>query len=183
LKKYRTRIFTVPNNVATHRIVLDQDDVIPNRVIVALLDHRAFVGEFGRSPYKYKCENLTGIELTVDGVTVGKKLEVDFPNKNYAQAYAHTLASLGRLNSKKGYGISYEDFGNDKTVFAWCTATDLPNKDTENYFHLRRKACVALVLHFTRAIQHPVTVLATDEREDLLEIDLENRVKTVTGVV
>ena len=183
LKKHRTRTHTIPAGVKSHRLVVDQDDVIPNRILVSMLDHAAFVGDFARSPYKFYHNGLTSIELTVDGVTVGKRIETDFANGKYSHAYAHTLASLGALNSNKSNGIAYDEFGDGKTVFAWCTATDLPNKDRDRYFHLRRKACVALKLSFSEALARPLSVQITDEREDLLELDLENRVKTVAGVV
>jgi hypothetical protein len=183
LRKHRTRVHTIPKDVMSHRIVIDQDDVVPNRILLAMVPHDAYVGSYKLSPFKYSHNKLSSIELTVDGVSVGGRIETDFPNKNYAHAYAHTLAALGQLTAKKGNGISYEEFGNNKTVFAWCTATDLPNKDRDQYFHLRRKGCTAVVLQFATKVENPISVLVCDEREDLLELDLENRVKTVTGVV
>jgi hypothetical protein len=183
LKKHRTRVYTIPSGVKTHRLVIDQDDIIPNRVLAAIMDHKSFVGGYQYSPFKFSPNKVTAIELTVDGVTVGRRMETDFENKNYAHAYAHTLTSLGLLNSNRGNGITSEEFGTNKTVFAWSTATDLPNKDRDNYFHLRRKACLGLIVQFKGSLTQPLSVLVTDKREDLLEIDLENRVKTVTGVL
>jgi hypothetical protein len=183
LRKHRTRVHTIPKDVMSHRIVIDQDDIVPNRILLGMVTHEAFVGTYKLSPFKYSPHNLTGIELTVDGVSVGGRLEMDFPGKNYAHAYAHTLAALGQLTTKKGNGITYGEFGTNKTVFAWCTATDLPNKDRDQYFHLRRKGCTAVVFQFSTVTPEPISVLVCDEREDLLELDLENRVKTVTGVV
>jgi hypothetical protein len=183
MKKHRTRVHNIPARVKSHRLVIDQDDNIPNRVVVSMLEHEAFVGNYKKSPYKFNHQGLTSIDLTVDGVSVGKRIETDFTDKKYAHAYAHTLASLGHLNSKNSNGITYDDFGNNKIVFVWSTATDLPNKDRDQYFHLRRKACTALLLTFKEPLPSPLSVQITDEREDLLEIDLENRVKTVAGVV
>ena len=116
-------------------------------------------------------------------MTVGKPIQTDFANNNYAHAYAHTIASLGQLNSKSTNGISYSEYGENKTILAWSLGSDLPNKDKGNYFHLRRKGCTAVSLKFKDVLPKPLTVLITDEREDLLEIDLEQRVRSVVGVV
>jgi hypothetical protein len=148
-----------------------------------MLDHEGFVGTFKKSPYAFNHFELSNIEMSIDGVPVGKSIETDFSSGNYAHAYAHTLASLGHLNSTQSNGISYDDYVDNRTVFAWCTASDLPNKDKDNYFHLRRKGCTAVVLRFKTPLATPLSVLITDEREDLLEIDLEQRIKSVTGVV
>jgi hypothetical protein len=183
IKKHRTRVHNIPAGVSSHRLVIDQDDIVPTRILLAMLDHEGFVGTFKKSPYAFNHFELSNIEMSIDGVPVGKSIETDFSNGNYAHAYAHTLASLGHLNSTQSNGISYDDYVDNRTVFAWCTASDLPNKDKDNYFHLRRKGCTAVVLRFKTPLATPLSVLITDEREDLLEIDLEQRIKSVTGVV
>lgn len=183
IRKHRTRSHTVPQGVRSHRVVVDADGYVPNRLLVSLLTHTAFVGRFSLSPFKFSDYGLESIELTVDGVSVGQRLEFDFPGGRYATAYASNVASLGKLRSSKSNGISYDDFGDGKTVFVFNTATDLPNEDCHSYCHLRRKACTALILNFRAATAEPLSVQIADEREDLLEIDLENRVHTTTGVV
>ena len=183
LEKFRTRVHTVPQGVRTHRIVLDQDDVIPTKVYLSMLTHKAHVGDFKLNPYKYTHHNLTSIELSIDGVPVGKRIDTDFENKAYAHAYGHTIASQGMLTSGASSGITYDDFGKNKCVFAWSTATDLPTKDDGTYFHLRRNACTAVVLTFKDALTEPLAVQITDSREDLVELDLEHRVRSVVGVI
>ena len=183
LLKHRTRTFTIPSGVSSHRLVIDQDDAIPSRILLTMLPHEAYVGAYKLSPFKFSNHGLTSTELTVDGVTVGKPIQTDFAKNNYAHAYAHTIASLGQLNSKSSNGISYSDYGENKTILAWSLGSDLPNKDKGNYFHLRRKGCTAVSLKFKDVLPKPLTVLITDEREDLLEIDLEQRVRSVVGVV
>jgi hypothetical protein len=158
IRKHRTRVHNIPAGVSSHRLVIDQDDIIPSRVLLTMLDHEAFVGSFKKSPYAFNHFGLGSIDLSIDGVSVGKTIETDFSNGVYAHAYAHTMVSLGHLNSKQTNGISYQDYGDNKTVFAWSTASDLPNKDKDNYFHLRRKGCTAVVLRFKTALTTPLSV-------------------------
>ena len=60
-------------------------------------------------------------------------------------------------------------------------ATDLPNKDTGNYFHLKRKATLTVTVRFATPPRKPLTLLAFDEREDLFRLDLERRVTSTSG--
>jgi hypothetical protein len=179
--KHRTRAFTVPQGVTEHRVVISQGDALPTRLAIALQPHAAFVGSYKRSPFKFTPHDLSSIEVTVDGVPVGPRLETDFANKRYARAYAHTLVSLGRLHSRYDNGIDYEAFGDNKTVFVWSLATDLPNKDSHLYFHLRRKATLAVALRFKTPPTTPLTLLALDQNEDLIRVDLERNVRSQTG--
>jgi hypothetical protein len=179
--KHRTRAFTIPSGVSSHRVVVDSGDALPTRLAVALQPHDAHVGAYQLSPYKFAPNGLSSIEVAVDGVSVGPRLDVDFVGKRYAHAYAHTVTSLGHLRSRASNGVSYASFGDNQTVFVWSLATDLPNKDTGNYFHLKRKATLTVTVRFATPPQQPLTLLAFDEREDLFRLDLERRVTSTSG--
>jgi hypothetical protein len=180
--KHRTRSFTIPTGVSSHRVVVEPGDALPTRLALALQPHDAHIGNYLLSPCKFSPNGLSSIEVTVDGVPVGPRLDVDFTAKRYAHAYAHTITSLGHGRSRLSNGVSYESFGKNQTVFVWSLATDLPNKDSGNYFHLKRKATVAVTLRFATPPRQALTLLAFDLREDLFRLDLERRVTSTSGV-
>ena len=99
----------------------------------------------------------------------------------YAHAYAHNLISLGLLRRNRGNGITYKAFGTNKPVFAWSLATDLPNDDSGQYFHLRRKGTVALTLRFKTPTTKATTLLVCGRREALWGVNLERRVTSTEG--
>lgn len=72
LCKHRTRSHTVSAGVQPHWIVFDINDIVPNQTLADLLTHEAHIGNFKLSPYKLEDYGLQSIELTVDGVPVGK---------------------------------------------------------------------------------------------------------------
>ena len=181
VNKHRTRAFTIPAGVSSHRVVVDPGDALPTRLVVALQPHDAHVGAYRLSPYKFAPNGLSSIEVAVDGVSVGPRLDVDFTAKRYAHAYAHTITSLGHARSRHSNGVSYSSFGDNQTVFVWSLATDLPNKDTGSYFHLKRKAALSVTLGFATPPQQPLTLLAFDVREDLFRLDLERRLTSTSG--
>jgi hypothetical protein len=179
--KDRTRTYTIPSGVSEHRVTLGQGDTLPVRLLTALLPHSASVGNYKLSPYKFAPCNLSLIELTVDSHSIAPRIRMDFDSGVYAHAYAHNLASLGLLRRDQGNGITYKDFGVNKTVFAWTLATDLPNEDSGQYFHLRRTGTVAMTLHFKTPTTAATTLLVCGRREALWGVNLEKRVTSTEG--
>jgi hypothetical protein len=179
--KDRTRSYTIPSGVSEHRVILGQGDTLPVRLLTALLPHEASIGNYKLSPYKFAPYNLSSVELTIDGTAIAPRIEMDFDRKIYAHAYAHNLVSLGLLRRNRGNGITYKDFGTNKTIFVWSLATDLPNKDTGLYFHLRRQGTVAMTLRFKTPTAKATTLLVSGQREALWGVNLEKRVTSTEG--
>lgn len=150
---------------------------------VCMTKHSATNGAYKEFPFALGHFNIVSIELTVDGIPQGRRMETDFGNGVYASAYAHTLNSLGMLSSARECGVTYKNFGNGQTVFIWCTASDLPDPEDEHYFHLKQRGCIALALTFSEPLADPVSVVFTDKREELLEIDFNNKMRMTGSVV
>lgn len=183
LRKYRSRKRVVNEGLRSTTIILDQNSELPTMLAVAMVKHSASNGEYKESPFKLGHFNVASIELTIDGIPVGRRIETDFPGGIYASAYAHTLSSLGLLTSVKDSGVTYKKYGAGQTFFVWCTASDLPDPEEEHYFHLKQRGCIAITLSFSEPLPAPISVVFTDKREELLEIDFDQSLRMTGGVV
>ena len=178
----RTRSYTVARGVTEHRVVIQSNDFLPQAVVVGMVSQAAMSGAFKLSQFNYKPHGANYFELTVDGATVGKPIKCDFANKNAAQAYTHTIASLGQFGGNgESVGLTYEDFMTNKMLLVWSLA-DIPDEDWGEVFHIKKKGTLELVIRFAAATTETLAVVVTDTKEDLVELDLENRVST-TGTI
>ena len=178
----RCRNFVVPNGVQSHRVVLAEKDFLPLLLLVAIADQDAVNGSFAKSPYNFQPNGVSTYELLLDGVALGPALKCDFANKNAIEAYTQTLSALGQLYSRTGNGVSYQDFMDNKTVVAFAM-NEPKNKEWSNYFHIKRKGTLELIITFSAPTTKALTVLVSDLREDNLQIDMEGRIYTTQPAV
>ena len=177
----RLRTYTINTGVTEQRIVVQEHDTLPLTVAVALVEQAALVGDFTKSQFKYAPHNLSSIELTIDGITVGKRLECNFENGEAAHAYMHSLASLGMFDKDVSNGITYEEFKTNRTVFVW-SLTDT-HTEGESIFHLKQRGALQVVLRFATAPTTTLSAVILDVREDLVRQNLEGQTHTVETIV
>ena len=184
LVKHRVRSYHVPAGVKSHRVAIQEDDYLPLKVIVGIVKHASTSGDFTLSPHNFHHFNVSAIELTVDGVPVGQRLETNFADSLCGEAYASLLQATDQWRNQTTNGLTYDEFVNEgKTLFGWVTTTDLPSHDWNSYLHLKRKGALALHITFAHATPQALSVQVLDTREDLLKIDAEKRIRTTDVVV
>ena len=183
-KRTKTRTQLVNAAVSSAEFTLDQHTTYPDEVIVTLTKHSATNGAYKESPVVFRHEKLESIELLRDGTPFGHRIETDFANGNYAQAFTHNLAELGYARSQTDNGITLKMFGDGCTFFAWNLNPSHPEPDEpSSAFHLKRKGSLGFRLRFKEALAHAVTVNITEVREDLMSIDLEKRIHTASSAL
>ena len=117
-----------------------------------------------------------------DGNTVDRPIKCDVASGSAAHAYTHTMVALGMLDDVEGNGISYKDFCANNFLMAW-SFDDVPTADWGKVFHIKKKGTLELLIRFAAATTETLTLVITDTREDLVKLDLENRVTTTGSVV
>ena len=169
IRRVICKSFTVPAgylDVSHEKLFSGQ---LPVRLIVGLVDNRAYNGDRERNPFNFQHFSLTEIAIYLDGQLHGlKPLELDFTAGRYIAAYAGLFGGTNKINRDEGNDVSRPDFANGYALYAYDLTPDLAEDDHVN---LARQGTVRLDLKFGAALGHTVTVVAYAEFENMIEID------------
>ena len=106
---------------------------------------------------------------------MGRTLEPNFADKQYAIAYANTLIALGQFNSSESNGLTYDMFGNGFTLFAFDLTAD--NLVYSGHRHSIASGNCRLELSFASALPETINVLILSVADNTLEITAERNVE------
>ena len=167
------RTFSMQNNLVRFDIPNLFQNRIPDRLIVGLLDSRAFNGDVTRDPFCFQKFGLTSIKQIVKGEEYPyETLQLVHNNGTRDNlGYFRFLQASGAWCKKKGNMVELGDWGQDKN----CTLYMFDNvangcADSQN-LNPKQSGDLQLVLEFGAAPGVNITVLVYGEFENLLEID------------
>ena len=125
----------------------------PTRIVVALVDNRAFNGDRAHNPFNFHHYNLSEISLYLDGQQqyALKPLQPNFGNGLYVRTYNTLFAGTCKLNRDEGNFISREDYANGYALYAFDLTADLAEDD---HFNLVKHGSVRLAMKFSVALPH-----------------------------
>jgi len=154
---------------------------LPTRIVVGLVDNRAFNGNRTLNPFNFQHFNLHEIALYLDGQQqhAVRPIEPNFANGQYIRAYNTMFAGTGKFGADEGLFIDRDDYGNGYALYAFDLTADLGEDD---HFSLVRQGSVRLTLKFRQALQATVTVVAYAEFENVIEIDRDRNAVFDFGV-
>jgi len=154
---------------------------LPTRLVIELVDNRAFNGNRELNPFNFQHFNLHEIGLYLDGQQqhAVRPIEPNFVDGQYIRAYNTIFAGTGKLGSDEGLFISRKDYGNGYTLYAFDLTADLGEDD---HFSLVRQGSVRLALKFAQALPATVTFIAYAEFENVIEIDRNRNIVFDFGV-
>ena len=167
------RTFTMQDNLVRFDIPNLFQNRIPDRLIVGLLDSRAFNGDVTRDPFCFQKFGLTSIKQIVKGEEYPyETLQLVHNNGSRDNlGYFRFLQASGAWCKKKGNMVELGDWGQAKN----CTLYMFDNvangcADSQN-LNPKQSGDLQLVLEFGAAPATNITVLVYGEFENLLEID------------
>ena len=167
------RTFSMQNNLVRFDIPNLFQNRIPDRLIVGLLDSRAFNGDVTRDPFCFQKFGLTSIRQIVKGEEYPyETLQLVHNNGTRDNlGYFRFLQASGAWCKKKGNMVELLDWGHRKN----CTLYMFDNvangcADSQN-LNPKQTGDLQLVLEFGAAPGVNITVLVYGEFENLLEID------------
>ena len=167
------RTFTMQDNLVRFDIPNLFQNRIPDRLIVGLLDSRAFNGDVTRDPFCFQKFGLTSIKQIVKGEEYPyETLQLVHNNGSRDNlGYFRFLQASGAWCKKKGNMLELGDWGQGKN----CTLYMFDNvangcADSQN-LNPKQTDDLQLVLEFGAAPGVNITVLVYGEFENLLEID------------
>ena len=175
------KTFAVPQNyrdVSHEKLFSGQ---LPTRLVVGLVNNRAFNGHLESNPFNFKHYNLSEIALYLDGQQqfALKPIQPDYANGLYIRAYESLFTGTGKQFRDEGLYISREDYANGYALYAFDLTADLGEDD---HFSLVRQGNVRLALKFADALPETISVVAYAEFENVIEVDRDRNVIFDFGV-
>jgi len=151
---------------------------LPTRIVIGLVDNRAFSSSRDRNPFNFAHFSLREIGLYLDGQQQHalRHIQPNFATGEYIRAYNTIFAGTGKLGADEGLSITRDEYANR---YAFDLTADLGEND---HFSLVRQGSVRLTLKFSQALQATVTVIAYAEFENVIEIDSNRNVVFDFGV-
>ncbi len=131
--------------------------ILPETIIICLLDSRAFNGTNNKNYFNFQNFNLSDIELKKNSEPIGHTLHADFENKNAKDLYRHFFDNLGIGTSNTPALISYEDFCDGSMLIPFDLTND---KCALTHNHSKTSGNIDLEIKFKTPLTDGITVLA-----------------------
>ena len=168
------RTFSMQGNLVRFDISNLFQNRVPDRLIVALLDSRAFNGDVTRDPFCFQKFGLSSIRQIVAGEEYPYET-LQLVHNSAARddlGYFRFLQASGAWCKKKGNMVEKEDWGGDGKNCTLFMFDNVANGCTDSQrLNPKQTGDLQLILEFGAAPNANITVLVYGEFENLLEID------------
>jgi hypothetical protein len=169
IKRVETKTFTISSGVAS--ITLDNVSLgpLPKKIVFALVTSKAYNGDLTENCFKFQNLGLSKVSVSIDGEEAPySPLELDFSNFSYVKAYYTLFNGLDRACLDIGNNISFLDYKDGYTMFAFDLTPDMCNGD---HFNLVKNGNLRISLNFKTNLGENVNCLVYMEHENIIEIN------------
>lgn len=174
-----TQVFTISPGRQSQKITVYQNRLEPKRMFICLIDHEAKNGSYSLPSFRLEHYQLSSINLIVNGHTVPvKPIQLNFEKDLYMRAYLDFQMTCGKMFTNHSNGITYKDYANGCTLFAFDLTADLCEGSG---VHLLRQSTTDLELSFAKPLPNTVSIFTYSEFDEMLEID-HTRIVTKASV-
>lgn len=148
----------------------------PSRMILAMVETKAFEGNFEKNPFKFLHNRVRKFELKVDGEIVQREAyELDFDNNQFTELYLNLFQGVGALQRSKGLNITPHEFANGYTLFVY----DLRPDDIDDCLDLEKQTTLSLELTFAEGLSENITLINYMEFPRVFEIYANKKTRVV----
>lgn len=162
MKTYSLPTGTIQN---TNERILN--GLLPDRVVLGILDSASVHGSYTTNPFNFKPEDLTQIQVTVNGEkTTQQTIELDTTASKYIEAYNSIFYGMGCSHREPTIAIRKDEWLNGKCIYVF----DLRHTLNDEAFDLPRHGNVSIHLKFKNAITKSLTVLVYAEYVSIMKI-------------
>ena len=172
------RTFSMQGNLTRFDIPNLFQNRIPDRLIVGLLDSRAFNGDVTRDPFCFQKFGLTSIKQIVKGEEYPYETLHLVRNNGTRDnlGYFRFLQASGAWCKKKGNMVELLDWGQAKNCTLFMFDNVANGCADSQYLNPKQTGDLQVSLEFGAAPAINITVLVYGEFENLLEIDRDGAV-------
>ena len=104
---------------------------VPNRLTLCTVANKSMHGLFEENQFHFKHKGLKSLIITVGYETL-IRLDSDFANGQYVEAYDTPIRSTGQYKCKRWMLVDYNDFGNGNTMLVFDLTAEV-NVILSNY--------------------------------------------------
>ena len=174
INRVECKTFSIP----TGTLDVNQENVfmgqVPSRVIVGLVDHDAFNGNYKKNPFNFKNYKLNKMSLQLDAQNQpAKPFECNFDEGTFIEAYMSLFMGIGKAFKDEDIDITREDYANGYALYCFNLTPDLGEND---HYSLVKNGSVRLGMTFAEALPNTVNVIVYAEFQSVLEIDRNRNV-------
>lgn len=170
--------FTIPSNQSSISITDMFHDVVPNNIIVGIVDSDAYFGKISKNPYNFKTHDINEMYFRVKNIQMPTiPISPDFTNKLYQRDYYQLLANTGVSHN--------QDFGNMITPALYkggCffAAIDFSG-ELDNMLHQREvsSGTVDLQINFKNPTTSNLQVIVYSSTNETIQIFGDRKVLSV----
>ena len=91
---------------------------IHNRLTMGTVENHSIYGVFNENPFHFKHNNLESLTVPIDSDTL-IRLDFDFDNGNYVEAYDTLMRSTGQYKGGRSMLVDYHNFGNGTMILVF----------------------------------------------------------------
>jgi hypothetical protein len=144
----------------------------PSRVVVAFLKDENYNGSLLTNPFHFQNLDITRIALKMNGKNVpySSGLELDFANNAYHEGYRSLFQNIQEMP----LDISYKDYKNGFTTFAFSLAPDFCN--LAEHVSIFKDGQLDLDIEFKHALDKSITTIFYLEYDSLLEVTKQRNI-------
>ena len=131
IRRVVCKSFTIPQNYLDMNNEKLFSGQLPTRIVIRLVDNRAFNGSRERNPFNFAHFTLHEIGLYLDGQQQHalRPIQPNFATGEYIRAYNTIFAGTGKLGADKGLFITRDEYANGYSLYAFDLTADLGEDD------------------------------------------------------
>ena len=149
---------------------------LPKRIVLGLVDNRAFNGDISLNPYNFQHCNLNYLAVHLDGQQVPwAPLQPSFSGSSYIRAFYTQFTGGDGISSDTGNTIGREQFVNGHALYCFDLTPDL-SSSCGHHFSVTKSGNLRLELVFEVALSITGNVLVYSEFDNVIEIDKDRKV-------
>ena len=139
------------------------------------VENRSMYGVFKENPFHFKHNNLESLTVSVDSDTL-IRLDFDFDNGNYFEAYDTLMRSTGQYKGGRSMLVDCHDFGNGTMILVFdLTARGECNSEQ---FTVKKLGNLHINLKYKNALTETNNLILYREFDGVLTIDTDRNVFT-----
>ena len=117
--------------------------------------------------------------MLFDGVPVAKRFEPNFADKVYARSFMSLFVTSGKANADESNGINYRNYIEGRTLFGF----DLTGDFCDDGAHLLSSGSMSIGLTFSAATTVTISAFVYQQKEELLQIDMNSDMIMTGGLM
>ena len=154
------------NNFTYDNLFLGQ---LPKRIVLGLVDNRAFNGDISLNPYNFQHCNLNYLAVHLDG-----QQSTSFSGLSYIRAFYTQFTGGDGISSDTGNTIGREQFVNGHALYCFDLTPDL-SSSCGHHFSVTKSGNLRLELAFEVELSITGNVLVYSEFDNVIEIYKDRR--------